>query len=42
MNGFEIFTYTLSNFLKREHRGCWSTETPETEIDFVKGIYVKK
>jgi len=41
MNGFEIFTYTLSSFLKKEQGGCWP-ETSETEIDFVEGIYVKK
>lgn len=29
-------------FKKEEERGCWPTETPETEIDFVKGIYIWK
>jgi len=42
MNGFEIFTYTLGSFLKKEQRGCWATETSETEIDFVKGNICEK
>jgi len=42
MNGFEIFTYTLNIFFFKVKRGCWPTETSETLIDFVKGIYVKK
>jgi len=41
MNGFEIFTYTLGSFLKKRTGIVEPRETSETEIDFVKGVYVK-